>query len=299
MSFVSGSIGCTMPIPRTVLKSAASFIAVGAFGLSTASAQTLLLQYTFDEPTGPALDYGAGLPAPATFEGGATRTTNTPAGYSAGALNASAANTYATSPDPDKLDGLSAFTLTGWMNLQAAPANGNRIMSKQVASGNFDGFSFAISNPSSGTIGAGNFRLNLGLGGTGGFGIFVSGANVSADAEWLFVAVSYDGAGGVNFYTGDAATAAGAIGSTLLAGAANPGTLVANDRDFRVAAQSEGTASAPIWLDDIRVYSGVLDATALDAVRLQNIPEPSTYAAIFGGLALLFAAARRFRGKRA
>jgi hypothetical protein len=255
-------------------------------GLLTAYSQTPLLHYTFDEASGNALDYGSGTAADGAYISPATRTTDTPAGYSDGALNAVPANAYLTTPDADKLDGLGPLTLTAWINLQGNPANGNRVMSKQVASGNFDGFSFAISTPSSGTISSSNFRLNLGLGGAGGFGFFVSGQNISAANEWLFVAVSYDGTGAVNFYTGDDASSVGSIGSALLAGVATPGALVANDRDFRVAAQSSGTVSAPIMIDDVRVYGSVLNLTELDGIRLSNVPEPSI-AALFGGFALL------------
>jgi hypothetical protein len=244
--------------------------------ISQASAQTLLLHYPLDEGTGTVTaDAGAAPAAPGTLVG-ASWTTNTPAGYSPAAADLSAANTYVTTPDPDKLDGLGAMTLTGWINLQGAPANGNRIMSKQVASGNFDGFSFAFSNPSAGTISADNFRLNLGLGGTGGFGFFVSEQNIGANDQWVFVAATYDGSGTVTFYTGSEVAPISSIGGTLLAGAPTPGTLVANDRDYRVGAQSEGTVSAPVMLDDVRVYSGVLSAQQLEDVRLANIPEPAS-----------------------
>lgn len=49
-----------------------------------------------------------------------------------------------------------------------------------------------------------------------------------------------------------------------------------------------GTASpnealrSNISVDDLRFYSGVLDATALNAIRLQGIPEPSTVAVLAG-----------------
>src|SRR5690606_6482484 len=39
---------------------------------------------------------------------------------------------------------------------------------------------------------------------------------------------------------------------------------------FTDAAPTSSTAF-PGWVDDARVYSGVLDATALDAVRLENL----------------------------
>lgn len=270
-----------------------------AFALSAsvavASAQTKLLHYNFDEAssgTTPAVDHGTGTPAPGTFAGDGTRTGNTPAGYSLGAFDATVdGDGHVTAGDADKLDGLGAMTLAGWVNLQAAPGHGNRIMSKQVASGNFDGFSFGFNNPNDGTIAANDFALNIALGGTSGFGFYRSANDFSADNEWLFVAMSYDGAGNVTFYTGDETNSVSSSAGALLAGS-NPGTLVANDRDFKVAAQSEGTLSPPALFDDIRVYGSALSSTELDAIRLANIPEPTSIAA-FGAMGLLALRRRR------
>ena len=238
----------------------------------------LQLQYNFDEADSgdtAALDLGAAPPAPGTFQGGATRTANTPGGSSLGAADLSAANTYVTTTDADKLDGLGPLTLSAWVNLQGNPAHGNRVMSKQVPSGNFDGFSFAFNNSTAGTIAADNFRLNLALGGTGGFGFFVSDQDLNAANDWVFVAVTYDGAGGITFYSGgdESGANAASIGGSLFAGVANPGSLVDNTMDFRVGAQSAGTISPPVWIDDVRVYDEVLDLAALEAVRLENISD--------------------------
>ena len=234
----------------------------------------LLLRYNFDEAnsgTVPALDSGTGVPAPGIFNAGATRTGNTPAGNSLGALDA-VVDGYVSGGDSDKLDALSTMTFTGWINLQGAPANGNRIFAKQLPSGNFDGFSFALSTPNAGSIAANNFAINLALGGAT-FGFNRSAADLDADNKWIFVAATYDGST-VQFYAGDETTAPAPLGSNLLAGA-NPASLAANANEFRVATSSTGTVSAPIWIDDVRVYDVVLDAAALDAVRVANIPEPT------------------------
>lgn len=256
------------------------------------SAQTPLLRYTFDEASGNALDIGTAPAANGTFEGGALRTANTPGGFSASALDLSAANTYLTTADPDKLDALSQLTLTAWVNLQGSPVHGNRIMSKQFPSGNFDGFSFAFNNPGAGTISASNFGLNLALGGAGGFTFVQSGGALSANNEWLFVAVTYDGtqsSGNVNFFSGGVAAAV----SSFATGSSTAGTLVGNANDFRVGAQSASTISPPVLIDDVRVYGSVLSMGDLENIRLSNIPEPSVAALLGGGLLALIFARRR------
>lgn len=243
-------------------------------GLTEASAQTLLLRYTFDESTNgteDAVDSGAAPAANGVFQGGALRTSDTPGGASKGALDTSAANTYVDGGDAAKLDGLGALTLTAWVKLVGNPVNGNRVMAKQVGTGNFDGFSFAFNNPTSGTIAANNVRLNLALGGVNGFGFNVSGEDFSADNEWTFVAATYDGIGNVLFYTGKENASVTQLGVTQTTGVATPGQLVAHDLPFRVAASSSGTSSAPVLIDDVRVYSGVLSQSALDLVRLENL----------------------------
>jgi hypothetical protein len=49
------------------------------FLLSSANGQ-LLLRYSFDEPSGDAIDSGSGVPANGTLNGGAVRSTSTPSG---------------------------------------------------------------------------------------------------------------------------------------------------------------------------------------------------------------------------
>lgn len=257
------------------------------------SRAALVLRYNFDESssgTDSATDSGAAPAAPGTLSGSAARIGNTPGGASIGALDVSLPNSFVTAGDVEKLDGLSQFTLTGWINLQGTPGHGNRIMSKQVPSGNFDGFSFALNNPTGGATErrADNFQLNMALGGAGGFAFHTSGADLGADNQWVFVAATYDGtqsADNLRFYSGDTL-----LGVTQLGNASSVivGSLLANDMEFKVAAQSAGTVSPPAWFDDIRVYDQVLSAAELEAVRLENVPEPGSLALLaLGAMALM------------
>lgn len=284
---------------RTLAKSFLCAGLAGGMALS-ASAQSLLLQYTFDEASGNAVNHGS-AGGEGTFEGGAGRVANTPFGGSASAADVSNTGQYIAGGDLAALDGLNAFTLTGWVNLRGDPSHGARLLTKQAGNANFDGFSFAINNPTEGTISASNFALNLALGGTDGFAFSTSGANMSADNLWAFVAVTYDGlsaSSNVNFYNADEISPVSLMGSASAAS----GPTVSNDVEFMVASTgaSPGAASPPGWLDDVRVYDGVLDQAGLEAVRLEAIPEPGTYAAIFGSLALLgaFAYRRRLSAKK-
>ena len=232
--------------------------------------------------------------------GSATRTNNTPGGFSAGALDLTAAGAgiYVDGGDADKLDGLPDFTLSAWINLQALPSGNLRIMSKQGGTP-FPGFTWNVADPPEGNASrtAANFGLRLFIGGETAFAFdpAPSGLNIDAENKWTFIAVSYDGASSadnVKYYVGSPSTpAALASTTTVLAG-----TVVGSAAKFGVgytdAAPAADTAP-PGYLDDLRVYSGVLDLSELDLVRVANIPEPSTFGLLAAGFAV--AAGRRRR----
>lgn len=207
--------------------------------------------------------------------------------------------------DADKLDQLSQFTLTTWLNVNAYPSGNHRLVAKQ-AGGAFGGFNWAMNAaPNDGAVGPDNFRLGLFIGnnvsaGGSDFAAIYSTVDVDAHDKWVFLATTYDGTTGtVNFYIGDAVTGVSQLGASLSTIAITvDGGTARFGVGFTDAAPTSNTSVLGLQ-DDIRVYSGVLDATALEAVRLENIPEPSTYAAIFGGLALLAAGVVRYRRNRA
>lgn len=286
---------------RSPLPFIGALVLAGALILP-ASAATLLLRYNFDEAASgnaPALDLGTGDPSPGLFVGGATRTSNTPGGVSLGAvdLTTAGAATYIDGGDPLKLAGLSSFTLTAWINLQGTPTGNLRIMSKQ-AGGTFPGFSWNVADPVSGTRSASNFGLRLFVGGSTAFAFdpAATGLSINADNLWAFIAVSYDSsgfAGNVSYYVGDAAAQAAFASSTSI----NAGSVNDSTAKFGVgytgAAPNSDTAP-PAFLDDIRIYDGVLQPGEVEAIRQENIPEPVSAGLLAaGGLSMLAFRRRR------
>ena len=289
------------PFAQVVLVCAV--LVVGAHTQPAHSA-TLLLRYNFDEAAignAPASDLGTGTPAPGAFVGGATRTGDTPGGFSLGALDLLTAGggTFVDAGDVDKLDGLTGFTLTGWINLQDIPAGNLRIISKQGAS-TFEGFSWNFSDPRPevGARTAASFGLRLFVGGTTGFAFdpVPTGLSIDADRKWAFVAVTYDGnsfSDNTNYYVGSVDTPALLASTTSIGAGPTAPSTARFGAGFTDAAPTADTAP-PGYLDDLRVYDGVLNADEIEQVRLGNVvPEPSTTTLCATVGALLLALRRR------
>ncbi len=256
-------------------------------------AQTLLLNWNFDESdsgTANATDHGAAPLAPGTFNGGATRTGNTPAGYSLGAADVTSAATAMVVATPTTLDGkldsLTAYTFSLWVNLQADPAANQRIF--RVGSHSFDnGFGLRVSTPGSGTISAGNFGLTMDQTASGvDFGV-----SVGADNSWLFVAVTWEAStGDTNLYVGTDTANAQWIASGVR-GIAHTGIVTADLGVGGYPALANRAVSA--YLDDFRIYSGVADQNFIESIRVSNIPEPRLAALLLGGMGICLVLARR------
>ena len=237
------------------------------------SAQTNLLRYTFDEATSgttAALDKSGSSPqANGTFSGTGTRTTPGAGGVGVAAFDTGASGGYIDGGNIAKLNGLQKFTLTAWVNLKAAPVNGNSFMGKINNTAN-SGFGFLYATPNAGTIAANNFAFRLRVNSAG----ISASVDSSADAIWVFVAVTYDGsasANNVKFYSGKAAQAVAQLGTTRTL---NQGTAATTTDAFQVGRNS--SAGGPqSWIDDVRVYNDVLALADLEAVRLANVP-PTT-----------------------
>jgi hypothetical protein len=277
---------------------AAALLAAPAASL----AQTPLLQYTFDEPTGQALDTGTPPPANGDLLGGATRSSNTPSGGGSAVDFVDGPYAHVLEGDADKLDGLGAITVSTWLNLREYTSGNHRLASKQAA-GTFGGFNFSLNAvPNDGPVGPDNFRLGMFVGnnvssGAADFGAAFSNADARADDEWVFLAVTYDGtqaSGNTHFYLGDLDSPVTELGTavtlpqlTIDGGTARFGV------GFTDAAPAANTSVDGLQ-DDVRVYSSALDATALEVVRLSNVPEPASVAVMaLGAVACLGRRRRR------
>ena len=267
-----------------------------AVSLVQTSSATMLVRYTFDEPSGDAIDTGAAPGADGMLINNATRTTHTPGGYATQALDlisgaASGAGNYLDAGNVPKIGGLSQLTLTTWLNLQTDEGGNDRLLSTQNEGPLYEGFAFNLNNPNTGDRAAGNFRLYLFLGAEKGFVYAPSDVDTGADNEWKFLAVTYDGTqteNNLKYYVGGVGTPVTQLGSTQTA---DGGALLASPANFALGHLSwlpTTELAPPGYMDDARVYDEVLDLAALNGVRLENVPEPATMALLgLAGAALI------------
>ncbi|HEX6963994.1 MAG TPA: LamG-like jellyroll fold domain-containing protein [Lacipirellula sp.] len=238
------------------------------------------LRYTFDESSGVALDVGTAPLTNAAFQGGAIRSTNVPSGAGSSLdLRPDSPFAYLRGENASDLNGLTALTITTWLNVEVY-ASGNHRLASQQSPAQFGGFSWNMNPvPNDGPVGPDNFRIGLFVGnnlssGAADFGSAYSTADVDAASKWVFLAVTYDSAqaaDNVRFYIGDVSNSVGQLGS--------PGTAPQLTIDAGAARFGVGyTDAAPAFdtsvkgmQDDVRVYNLALDHAALDAVRLENI----------------------------
>jgi hypothetical protein len=260
-----------------------------------------LLQWTFDEASGNALDTGDAPPSAGVLTGGAVRSSNTPSGLGSSVdLRNDSPYAHVLGEDAAKLDGLSALTLTTWLNVENYPSGNHRLVAKQNA-GTFGGFNFSMNaTPNDGPVGADNFRLGMFIGnnvssGAADFGAVFSTADVDAANKWVMLAVTYDNSAATNntrFYIGGVNTPMMQLGApatlpqiTVDGGAARFGV------GFTDAAPAANT-SVIGYQDDVRVYGSAFDLNDLESIRLEGaIPEPGSLSLV--ALALVGLLARR------
>jgi hypothetical protein len=220
------------------------------------------------------------------------------------------ADSYANFGSISSMNGLSSFTITGWVNPASTQTNTNaRLL---VYKGNLtqsSGIDLFIS-------GAGSASQNLALGVDGTLSYAGANLPVLASNSWTFFAVSYDGTKTSNnliFYVGDANNAVSSYTTTLNAGAVG---VVAGQQLTIGGCEVNSTPSTPSsttrnyagLLDDISVYGSASDATGvltemeINAIRLTNdapnIPEAGSTSLLVGLLAVGSVIMMRARRRR-
>lgn len=265
-----------------------------------AAVPTPVLRYSFDEAASgnsPALDSGVAPQAHGSFVVAATRTNDTPGAASTASLdltgNSASSNKVTTTSDVDKLDGLTAISITGWLKLGGQPTSGDLIIRDGPdfsSPANHGGFQMTINHPATGTLSASNFRLAFSTMQSQGSNVINlssgSSASLDADDRWIFFAATreFDTA---RIYTGDETTPA-ALSSSFF----SQYGLLPNTRPLYVGGEVyAGDMTGPLLLDDVRIYSSALTPAELEQVRQSNVPEPA--GAVIATLALAHALLRR------
>lgn len=276
-------------------------VLLGLASSASVWAQSLVFHYEFNETSGTAVsdsagDYDLTLRSTTSWGPGVTGATgglslNTTAlGVGTGAA--------ATFADEGAAINLTQFTFTGWYQVSGTPA----------------GTLFALANTE-----AGGFRVVFDGGNK--FIIYTQGRSITTKSssiisgsagEWVFFAVSIDttlatpGTSWVNAVKAYAAnadsTGLSLIGNQGLTGSALLSASALGGIDRIILGNNNGTDAASYralnsnaLLDDIRLYDGVLDEAAIDAIRLQSIPEASAsgFLAGIGALCVVLMSRRR------
>ncbi len=251
-------------------------LAVCLFAAQSVSA-ALVFQMDFNDADGnqSLLDRGT-TGVTGAFNGNATySTTVAPVNYGGYSGSFSGANVdNANFGDIAALDGLSAFTMTAWVNSGTAnsggPSGSARIVSKRNGSTGFELYYHDTDNEL-------EFVAN---------GSVANGGGSFAGQQWTWIAVTYDGST-ATFYNGD--------GTTLSAGdsvAFAQGAIAATTGELLIGNYNTGTRPYSGLIDNVRIYDSIESAASLESIMQFNdasaVPEPSSTALLgLGGLALM------------
>ncbi|MDR1280811.1 MAG: LamG domain-containing protein [Opitutaceae bacterium] len=287
--------------------------------LTTASAQMLLLEYTFDDYTagstttantgalGSAADLTmydtnhstsnrvgtpAGLYSAAdTGLGGAGRAFNGTGANGMGGSTTAYTGNRAQTTATISTGVIQSFTITGWFKPDGSViGNGAKILDTT-------GSALVVSSSANGRL-----------------GLYVNGNTVSGNASnyyatgtWVFFAITYDGAltaNNVNFYIGsESSNSLAKVGDALTL---NKGSLTLTDVSLALG-NSVGSNSRPFdgLIDNIRIYtnnttdSGILTLGQIESLRATGsiVPEPATVTLLAGGAILGVALTLRRRAR--
>lgn len=291
-----------------------AMLLLGVACAPVASAQGLVYHYTFDEAEGGSVADAVGG-RDVLLRGTTTWGPGVGSGTGGLALTATglAAGTGAEASGftGEAVIGLTQYTFTGWFQVSGTP----------------QGTLLSLQNSAAETVFyltiAGASGNQLRAVGQGGRNILSTTSSIISDSggEWVFFALTIDsthlsaGANWVNavkFYvanedsetltqlgnsgvsingdwnTEENGTAPGVIGTALVG---IDGIVLGNNHGTDAATWRALNSNG--LLDDFRLYDGVLDAAALDAIRLQTIPEPGASVGWAGAVVIVIALTRR------
>ena len=278
-------IGLTT-VPVKLLALTALSFSLSGHSLVAQSLPTPVVNFTFDSQTD-------------TTSGTTAWSSNTPSGTGSSLNLSTGAAGYASSTAAaTAVNGLSSFTISAWINLQADPAANDRFVSS--LSSNL-GLDFRVSNPASGTLSASNFSLTLQVNGASNSSAQMgSNRSVNASNQWVFIVATYDStAQTARFF--DGGSSVGATASALGAGTVPiNGGVVGTSSQLQVGATPATTAdrTPSAFIDDVRIFNSVLTLSQIEQVRLDGIsavPEPANIASLMATLALIIGVAVRRR----
>lgn len=253
-----------------------------------ASAQTPLSHYTLN---GNGNDLGSLDKDGAPNGAGAATYVNEAIGKFSQSLSVgSGTQDYFVAPTGGAYGALNALTITLWVNIASAQ-NDDRLVSNLTKSNT--GFDFSLKGYKSGDSGdPDTFRVAFNYNGTSNARESTSSTYVTG--EWLFLAVTFDGASRTALFYGGNESSFDFIDSGVL-DAAKGSSIASSTAGLEIggtpASDADRTPNA--LFNDVRIYGEVLSQSQLNDIRLAAIPEPSTYAMIFGVLALGFVVVRK------
>jgi hypothetical protein len=236
-----------------------------------------------------------------TTSGTAAFSSNTPSGTGSSLNLSTGAAGYADeSASVGSINGLGAFTVSLWINLQASPSANDRLLSSLSSSLGID---LRISTNKSATISASSFSLTLQVNGASASSTAYTTnyRDVSANNQWVFIAATYDGTN-ARFFDGGATTGAtsSALGQGIIPLTGGTAGIVGTSSSFYIGATpaTVNDRTPPALIDSVNIYSSVLSDTQIEQVRLNGIsaiPEPANIASLMAALALMAGLAVRRR----
>lgn len=191
-------------------------------------------------------------------------------------------------------DGLSSYTISGWYNATTLPSNYARLI-EIGSSSSATAILFQGNAGSSAT----NLRLTTNIGGVN-TGLEINDSMLLASNSWVFFAFTVDGqTGTITLYAGTDSSSVVEMGSIVVE---DTGTVSVGGDSIGIG-NSLGTGNQRPFdglMDNVRVWgsdtdaSGALSLSALESIRAGDvIPEPSTYAMLFGVAIVVLALLRR------